>query len=227
MPPPHTFFFTGGLYGKTTWNPAVTVWSGVGLPVWCSFGGVTCNIVSGSATYGRVVGIDVSSAWMSGSLPSTIGNLKAMQILKLNDNVLVGSIPSSIGTLTALTYLSLASNMLTGTIPSSIGGLLSLTNMNLGTNSITGSLPSSLSVMTKLRTVYLNTNSLVGTIPNLSALKSARTMYLHTNYISMGILSTVPSSTFSTTTLNGKLRLENNCLSFLYGLINVSPTHCI
>ena len=92
---------TGGVPGKTVWSTVVAVWSGVGLPVWCFYGGVTCDSVVASQTYGRIISIDFSLAYITGSLPSSIGNLKVMEILKLNDNSLGSTIPSSIGDLTA------------------------------------------------------------------------------------------------------------------------------
>ena len=160
------FILTGGVPGKTAWSTVTTFWSGLGLPVWCSYGGVTCDSVAASQTYARIIGMDFSLAWIAGSLPSSIGNLRQIKILKLNDNSLGSTIPSSIGDLTALTYLSLGGNFLTGTIPSTIGGLTSLTSLELYRNKMNGTLPDAIGRIESLQLINLYLNSFVGTIPS-------------------------------------------------------------
>ena len=64
--------------------------------------------------------------------------------LHLGSNRLTGSIPSSLGNLANLEYLYLIHNQLTGSIPSSLGNLANLEHLYLGNNQLTGSIPSSL-----------------------------------------------------------------------------------
>ena len=70
--------------------------------------------------------------------------------------------------------------------------------------------------------------SLAGTIPStFSKLTSLSLLYLFSNYLTMGSATTVPNTTFSSTTLSGGgLSLGSNCLAFHYGSISVSATHC-
>ena len=124
-----------------------------------------------------------------------------------SDLSLVGTIPSTIGRLTSLQTLYLSFNSLVGTIPSTIGGLISL------------------------QTLWFNRNSLVGTIPStISALTSLQALYLSNNYLTMGNATSVPISTFSSTTLSGYINLANNCLVFdttsPYPYRHVTATHC-
>jgi Leucine-rich repeat (LRR) protein len=51
---------------------------------------------------------------LTGSIPSTIGNLKYLEGLILYSNALTGSIPSTIGNLRSLGFLYLSYNALTG-----------------------------------------------------------------------------------------------------------------
>ena len=127
--------------------------------------------------------------------------------VKLSVNKLVGPIPSYIGTLTKLRYIDLGFSLLTGTIPSSIGSLISLATIALYVNSLSGTIPSTMSSLTLLKSVSFNYN-----------------------YLTMGSQPTVPTSTFSSATLNANLSLDNNCLafttSFPYPSRSVTATHC-
>ena len=105
-----------------------------GLPPWCSYQGVTCGTVSGSATYASVTSIKLASLSLTGTIPSSIGSLTSLQYFYLYTNKLSGTIPSSIGSLTSLQYLKVYKNSLSGTIPSSIGSLTSLQYFYLQTN---------------------------------------------------------------------------------------------
>jgi hypothetical protein len=80
---------------------------------------------------------------LTGTIPSTIGNLVLLNFLDLSNNKLIGSIPSTMGKLTQLTQLYLNDNGLGGTIPSSIGSLTRLTSLNVYNNPLLlGSVPS-------------------------------------------------------------------------------------
>ena len=57
---------------------------------------------------------------LSGSIPSSIGNLINVTNLRLNDNSLSGEIPPEIGSLINLNTLCLQNNQLSGEIPESI-----------------------------------------------------------------------------------------------------------
>ena len=75
---------------------------------------------------GHVNALFLLSNELSGTIPSSLGNLSNLVILDLRDNELSGTIPSSFGNLTKLEWLILAFNNLSGTIPSSFGNLSNL-----------------------------------------------------------------------------------------------------
>ena len=60
-----------------------------------------------SQTPPRVVGLRLEEKEFSGSIPSDLAELDAMEILELNGNMLAGSIPPEIGSLVSLRYLYL------------------------------------------------------------------------------------------------------------------------
>ena len=144
---------------------------------------------------------------IGGTIPSTIGGLTSLRDLYLLRNSLVGTIPSTMTALTSLQYLDLYSNSLVGTIPSAISGLTSLLYLDLASNSLVGNIPSTMSALTSLG--YL---------------------YLYNNYLTMGNATSVPISTFSSTTLSGTISLAYNCLVFdttsPYPYRHVTATHC-
>ena len=169
--------------------------------------GVTCDTFSGSATYCRVLSIRVPSRSLSGTLPSSIGNFGSVTSMSFWYNKIGGTIPSTIGGLTSLRYLYLDSNSLVGTIPSMIGGLISLQYLLIKNNLLSGTIPSTMSALTSLGYLFLNNN-----------------------YLTMGNATSVPISTFSSTTLSGSIDLADNCLVFNttspYQSRHVTATHC-
>ncbi|CAM9919439.1 unnamed protein product, partial [Ectocarpus fasciculatus] len=62
---------------------------------------------------GRVTSLDLSENNLSGPIPSAVGGLTALHMLRLDDNKLSGAIPPELGGLTALTRIDLDQNNLT------------------------------------------------------------------------------------------------------------------
>ena len=189
----------------------------------------------------------------TGTIPASIYGMSALTIVHLSFNKLTGTIDSSICTATKLVSLSLQQNLLGGTIPSTIGSLGSLTLLDLRQNSLSGAIPSTIVSLTNLRELVLYSNSLtctipdnignmrtylrilnlgynqlIGTIPSTFNQLTLDTFSLFTNYLTMGSLSTVPSSTFSSYTINSmsSANLGNNCLAFAFGTIINTATRC-
>ncbi len=140
---------------------------------------------------GRVVKLDLT--WRSpynhitwgnnlvGEIPPDLGNLSALQYIRLTDYGISGSIPPELGTLSELEYLNLSSHNLSGPIPPELGNLSELEYLYLGGHGLTGSIPSELGKLSELKTLYLSggwgegDSELSGTIPpelgNLSKLR--------------------------------------------------------
>ena len=85
--------------------------------------------------------------------------------LRLDDNGLTGSIPTELESLSALERLDLSSNGLSGPIPGALGSLANLFFLNLARNELDGSIPAWLGDMPGLLALYLFGNELTGGIP--------------------------------------------------------------
>lgn len=168
---------------KQGWlNDPVYAWYGIGV------------------TDGRVTKIDLEDNNLSGSIPSSIGNLTELLSLDLSENNLTGNIPSEMGNLIKLegninqsgiltyTYseaLKLSDNNLSGNIPSELGKLTKVKNLDVSNNNLTGSIPKELGQLYQLIGLELNGNYLTGSIPEeLGNISNLSNLILHDNNLS-------------------------------------------
>uniref|UniRef100_A0A8R7R7F0 Receptor kinase-like protein Xa21 n=2 Tax=Triticum urartu TaxID=4572 RepID=A0A8R7R7F0_TRIUA len=125
----------------------------------------------------KLLGLNLGGNRISGSIPSGIENLIALQTLGLESNLLTGTIPEGIGKLKNLTELRLQENKLSGPVPSSIGSLTELLRLVLSNNELSGSIPLTLGNLQKVALLNLSNNALTGEVPrqlfNLSSLSQA------------------------------------------------------
>ena len=84
--------------------------------------------------------ISLSTKNISGHIPHSIGNLRNLTKLYLDNNIFSGSIPQEIGLLRSLHDLSLATNKLSGLIPQEIDNHIHLKSFHLDENNFTGHL---------------------------------------------------------------------------------------
>ena len=143
---------------------------------------------------------------LSGSIPTTLGNLTNLTTLSISVNNFDGPIPD-LSRLTSLQYLYLQNNQLSGEIPATLNSITTLLQLSLSNNQLSGTIPD-LSRLTLLQYLYLSNNQLSGTIPDLSSLTSLTALSLSRNELSGGI----PASLNSLTGLT-QLALTNNQLS--------------
>jgi hypothetical protein len=80
---------------------------------------------------------------ISGTIPTSFGNLALLFNLVLRGSQLKGTLPDSLQNLSALNVLRLDSNQLTGTLPEWLGMLPSLVKLQVEKNNFSGSVPSS------------------------------------------------------------------------------------
>ncbi|XP_031380651.1 probable LRR receptor-like serine/threonine-protein kinase At1g67720 isoform X1 [Punica granatum] len=112
-------------------------WSGDPcLPKDHSWTGVTCS----DGNLARVVSLNLTGIGLSGTLPSTLGNLTALSTLWLGGNKLSGNIPD-MGTMRELKSLHLENNQFEGPIPKSLGELPEIQEIFLQNNKFTGGIP--------------------------------------------------------------------------------------
>ncbi|KAH9656858.1 Receptor-like protein 6 [Citrus sinensis] len=96
-------------------------------------------------TYDKVpdilTSIILSSNRFDGMIPTSIANLKGLQVLNLDNNNLQGHIPSCLGNLTNLESLDLSNNNFLGQIPQQLVELTFLEFFNVSDNYLTGPIP--------------------------------------------------------------------------------------
>ncbi|XP_077249503.1 uncharacterized protein LOC143889196 [Tasmannia lanceolata] len=172
------------------------------------------NALSGTipSTLGNLsnlVTLYLHSNKLSGTIPKEIANLKNMADLRISYNILTGSIPSTIGNLTNLVRFYLHHNKLSGTIPKEIGYLKNMADLEMSYNILTGSIPSTIGNLTNVTHLYLGKNSLSGSIPKeIGYLKNMVDMEMSYNILTGSIPSAIGNLTNLVT-----LYLNNNNLS--------------
>jgi Leucine-rich repeat (LRR) protein len=153
----------------------------------------------------------MDSCGLSGEIPDSIGNLTNLNSLSLFNNKFEGAIPDEMGNLTNLSYLYLYGNRFIGSIPESLGKLKNLQLLNLGYNRLSGTIPSSIGNLGNLRQLNLIGNQLSGPISDrLGQLTNLTNLFLGLNNLS----DTIPATLGNLTQLVD-LSLETNQLSGL------------
>lgn len=137
-----------------------------------------CNNFTSNSLF--FIRLDYNS--LEGSIPSTIGNCKSLQVIIFSKNNLVGSIPPEIFTLSSLTDLILSDNSFSGTLPPEIGSLNNLFNLDISNNKISGEIPRSIGKCLKLEYLRMQGNLFQGTIPkDIALIKGIRLLDLSRN----------------------------------------------
>jgi len=157
---------------------------------------------------GCVIELNLGGFQTGGTIPSAIGNLSKLRILKLWGNNLTGTIPVSIGNLINLNELVLSSNNLMDAIPSSIGDLINLKELWLNSNSLSGVIPGEISNLRNLTDMVLDNNiTLTGIIPNeLGSLENLELLSLSNN----DFLGNIPAELGNLTELQSLLLFSNS-----------------
>eukprot|EP00211_Chloroparvula_japonica_P000121 CAMPEP_0119148352 /NCGR_PEP_ID=MMETSP1310-20130426/41708_1 /TAXON_ID=464262 /ORGANISM="Genus nov. species nov., Strain RCC2339" /LENGTH=1200 /DNA_ID=CAMNT_0007140381 /DNA_START=89 /DNA_END=3691 /DNA_ORIENTATION=+ len=130
----------------------------------------------------QVLAMELTS--FSSTLPSCLGTLSEMYVLKLNANRLSGEMPTEIGNLEKLILLEVSNNSFEGTVPKEWRGLTRLTEMRLDRNLLSGTLPPELEKLTMLQTLVISSNQFSGSFPSeWKTLTRLLYMYLSSNYL--------------------------------------------
>ncbi|KAI7726693.1 hypothetical protein M8C21_010969, partial [Ambrosia artemisiifolia] len=102
---------------------------------------------------------------LTGTIPSTLGLVTSLEVVRLDRNLLRGSVPSNINNLTNTTYLFLSNNQLTGPMPD-LTGMNVLKFVDLSNNTFDPSdVPSWLSTLQALTTIKMHNTNLGGELP--------------------------------------------------------------
>lgn len=107
------------------------------------------------------------------TLPTEIGLLTKLQVLKMDHSRFMRHIPSEIGNMRSLLFWRVkggwTSNQISGTIPPQMGKLKALTEFYMENNTISGTIPSQIGQLSKLEYFSVQENKLSGTIPDVYA----------------------------------------------------------
>ena len=134
---------------------------------------------------GRVISINLNDNYLTGALPSELGDLGQLEQLSLSSNDLTGPFPPELGNLIRLEYLSLHSNKLSGPIPQQLGNLTRLEELHLYSNNFSGPIPAELGHMRQLQKLHLYSNNFSGPIPSdLGNLGQLAELFLQNNNFS-------------------------------------------
>ncbi|KAH9698797.1 protein kinase domain-containing protein [Citrus sinensis] len=129
---------------------------------------------------------------LSGSLPITLGRLKKLQGLDLQNNKFEGPIPHEFCHFSRLYKFYLNRNKLSGSIPSCLGDLNSLRILSLGSNELTSVIPSTFWNLEDILSFDFSSNSLNGSLPlEIGNLKAVVSIYLSRNHLSGNIPTTI------------------------------------
>uniref|UniRef100_A0A5B7ANY1 non-specific serine/threonine protein kinase n=1 Tax=Davidia involucrata TaxID=16924 RepID=A0A5B7ANY1_DAVIN len=102
---------------------------------------------------------------LRGEIPSTLGLVQTLEVLRLDRNSLSGNVPSNLNNLTNVIELNLAHNNLSGPLPD-LAGMNSLNYVDLSNNSFQLSeAPSWFSTLQSLTTLIIEYGSLQGPLP--------------------------------------------------------------
>ncbi|KAJ6750416.1 hypothetical protein OIU85_000995 [Salix viminalis] len=149
----------------------------------CSWDGVECDRDSG-----HVIGLDLSSSFLYGSIDSnsTLFHLVQLRRLNLADNDFNNSeIPSEIRNLSSLFDLNLSMSVFSGQIPAEILELSKLVSIDLGLNSLKLQKPGLqhlVEALTNLEVLHLSGVDISAKLPNLRFLNIGYNPYL-TGYL--------------------------------------------
>jgi Leucine-rich repeat (LRR) protein len=133
---------------------------------------------------GRVIALYLGENNLSGTLPASVGDLTALQMLNLSFNKLTGLIPIEVWNLTNLTELDLSRNTFSGNIPSAIENLTALEILYLNSNTFEGEIPSQINQLSNLTKLKLTDNQFSGSLPNISALSALTYVSISENELS-------------------------------------------
>uniref|UniRef100_A0A2P2JI85 non-specific serine/threonine protein kinase n=1 Tax=Rhizophora mucronata TaxID=61149 RepID=A0A2P2JI85_RHIMU len=122
---------------------------------------------------------------LSGSIPSTLGLVTTLEVVRLDRNSLTGTIPSSLNNLSSVSELILSNNKFSGPVPN-VSGLTVLNYLDMSNNGFDASdFPPWLSTLQSLTTLMMECTHLQGQVPSsLFSLSNLQTVVLRNNFLS-------------------------------------------
>ncbi|XP_050267175.1 leucine-rich repeat receptor protein kinase HPCA1-like isoform X4 [Quercus robur] len=163
---------------------------------------------------------------LTGSIPSTLGLVQALEVLRIDGNALSGLVPSNFNNLTNLNHMFLSNNKLTGPLPN-LTGMIFLSYVDISNNTFDGSdAPPWFPTLQSLTTLIMENTQLQGQFPvALFSLPLLQTVVLKKNQLNGSlVIGTTHSNQLKLIDLqfnfisyleekeayNGTLKLEDN-----------------
>lgn len=146
---------------------------------------------------------------LSGTFPAQVAGLPNLEVLEIGGNhFLTGQIPTVIGNLSKLKKLSIWRNPLNGPIPAEIGSLVNLETLQLVDTPLSGGIPSEINNLTKLSRIEIGSTQLGGVFPSISNLTSLNHLDIRYNNFQgpLPSLANVPVS--------GYVNISSNAFTF-------------
>ncbi|KAL4655180.1 hypothetical protein ACB092_01G432100 [Castanea dentata] len=121
---------------------------------------------------------------LNGSIPSTLGLVQALEVLRIDGNALSGPVPSNFNNLTNLNQMYLSNNKLTGPLPD-LSGMNRLSYVDISNNTFDGSdAPPWFPTLQSLTTLIMENTQLQGQFPvALFSLPLLQTVVLKKNQL--------------------------------------------
>ena len=115
------------------------------------------------------------------TLPTEIGYLKKLQVLKMDFSRFMRHLPTQIGNLRSLKFWrvkgTFTTNQVSGTIPSEVGKLKNLYEFYMENNTISGTIPPEIGQLSQLEFFSAQDNKLSGTIPDMFSSLTSLTLW--------------------------------------------------
>ncbi|KAF3947353.1 hypothetical protein CMV_026502, partial [Castanea mollissima] len=173
---------------------------------------------------------------LTGSIPSTLGLVQALEVLRIDGNALSGPVPSNFNNLTNLNQMFLSNNKLTGPLPN-LTGMNRLSYVDISNNTFDGSdAPPWFPNLQSLTTLIMENTQLQGQFPvALFSLPNLQTVLLKKNQLNGSlVIGTTHSNQLKLIDLqfnfishlegmeayNGTLKLEDNPICEVTGNLN-------
>nr|XP_043622683.1 leucine-rich repeat receptor protein kinase HPCA1-like [Erigeron canadensis] len=120
----------------------------------------------------------------TGYIPSTLGLVKSLEVLRLDRNSLSGNVPSNINNLTKISQLFLSNNKLSGPFPD-LSGMSPLNYLDISNNSFKASdIPPWVTSLKSLTTLMMQDTGLHGEVPvGLFSIPQIETVVLRKNQL--------------------------------------------
>jgi len=103
------------------------------------------------------------------TIPTEVGNLRKLQVLKMDWSRFMRHMPTEVGNLRNLKFWrvkgSYETNQVSGTIPTQFGNLRKLTEFMMENNTLSGTLPSEIGNMASLEKFTVQDNKISGSLP--------------------------------------------------------------